>query len=344
MLMNVRRALVGAACGATMLATQLWAGPATAAELILAEPVHGVSFLPVYIAVRKGYFKEEGIDLKVTTMAGTAFVSSVLTGQAFAFMGSVDHNANAKANGRELKAVSNLVARANIYLLARSDLMPVKGEPSEYLKGKRIAVATYGRTPNNMLRYMLTKWGLEPGKDVTLIEVDSPVIPVTVGAKQADFGVSSEPFISQGVKKGIWGQPVFSAATQFGPYADTAVSVAGTSVEKNAKNVRGLVKGVMRGLIYANANPKEVLDIAKLEFPTASEEDLVASLDRAFADQIFSTDGFIPVEAWTNGEAVVRQAGILKVPVSYDEVIDMRFVRELQKELGLPQAASGARK
>lgn len=336
---NARRYITGALCGAAVLATQLWPAKSVAAELILAEPVHGVSFLPVYIAVRKGYFKEEGIDLKVTTMAGTAFVSSVLTGQAFAFMGSVDHNANAKANGRELKAVSNLVARANIYMMARSDLMPVKGPPPEFLKGKRIAVSTFGRTPNNMLRYQLTKWKLDPAKDLALVEVDSPVVVVTVGAKQADFGISAEPFITQGVKKGIWGQPVFNWANEFGPYADTAVSVAGTSVEKDAKNVRGLVKGVMRGLAFANANPKEVLAIAKLEFPTASEEDLVASLDRAFADKIFSTDGFIPVEAWTNGEAVVRQAGVLKVPVSYNEVIDMRFVRELQKELGLPQTA-----
>jgi NitT/TauT family transport system substrate-binding protein len=78
-----------------------------------------------------------------------------------------------------------------------------------------------------------------------------------------------------------------------------------------------------------------MLAFAKTEFPTASAEDLTASLDRAFTDGIFSTDGFITKESWVTGETIVREAGILKQPVSYDEVIDMRFVDEVRKELGI---------
>ena len=39
-----------------------------ARELLLAEPVHHVGFLPVYVARHKGYFKDEGIDLKISVM------------------------------------------------------------------------------------------------------------------------------------------------------------------------------------------------------------------------------------------------------------------------------------
>jgi hypothetical protein len=38
----------------------------------------------------------------------------VISGEAFAFLGSVDHNAFASVNGKDIKAVSNLVAHANI--------------------------------------------------------------------------------------------------------------------------------------------------------------------------------------------------------------------------------------
>ncbi len=309
--------------------------PAGAEELILAEPVHGVSFLPVYVAQRQGYFKDEGIDLKLMTMSGNAFVNAVIAGQAFAFLGSVDHNAFAKVNGKELKAVSNLVAHANIYLMARADLMPVTQDVPAFLKGKRIAVPTYGRTPNNVLRYFMDKWKLEPGKDVTLVEVDSPVVPITVRAKQAEVGVSSEPFISQAEKQGIWGEPIFNAARELGPYADTAVSVRGDLIQSKPKLVRGLVKAVMRGLIYTDSHRAEMLDVARQEFPTASQADLEASLKRAFADSIFSTDGYIPEQAWATGEAVVRLARILKEPVGYDAVVDMGFVREIQGELNV---------
>jgi NitT/TauT family transport system substrate-binding protein len=312
-------------------------GRSDAEELILTEPVHGVSFLPIYVAQRKGYFKDEGIDLTITTMSGgNAFVNAALTGQAFAFIGSVDHNAFARANGKDVKAVSNLVAHANIYMMARSDLMPVTGELAAVLKGKRIAVGNYGRTPNNVLRYLLlTKWNLAPARDVTLVEVDANLIHTAVGTRQAEFGVTNEPFISIGVRQKIWGQPIFNAATEFGPYADTAVSVLGESIEKAPLRTRGLVRAVVRGLIYLNAHQDEMLAFARTEFPTASPEDLQAALSRAFADKVYSTDGFIPQEAWSTGEAVVLRAGILKRPVSYDEVVDMRFVNEVRKELGI---------
>ena len=45
--------------------------------------------------------------------------------------------------------------------------------------------------------------------------------------------------------------------------------------------------------------------------------------------------GFIPPEAWSLGEAVVRQGGVLTTDVPYDDVVDMRFVKEAQKDLKL---------
>ena len=102
-----------------------------------------------------------------------------------------------------------------------------------FLKGKRIATQTYGRTPSNVLRYFLNNWKLEPGKDVTLVEVDSHVVPATVRARQADAGTSSEPFISQAKKQGVWGDPIFNTAKELGPYADTAVSVRGDSLKES---------------------------------------------------------------------------------------------------------------
>jgi len=320
---------------ASVLGLALLATTTQARDLVLAEPVHYVGFLPVYVALKQNYFKDEGIDLKITTMAGAAMIPAVVSGDAFGLTASVDRNAQAKVGGKEVKAVVNLDARANIYLMARQDLMPVKGDLASFLKGKRIAVTAYGGTPNSMLRYLLAQWKLEPGKDVTLVEVNSQAIVLsTIAAKQADIGVSAEPFISQGAAKGIWGQPIYAAA-DLGPYADTAISVGGDSIRKEPQLVHGLVKAIMRGLIYTNEHAAEMVAFSQAEFPTASKDDLEASLKRTFADHVYSTDGFIPPEAWTLGNAVVRQGGVLKEDVSYDDVVDMRFVKEVQKELKL---------
>jgi NitT/TauT family transport system substrate-binding protein len=99
--------------------------------------------------------------------------------------------------------------------------------------------------------------------------------------------------------------------------------------------VKGFVRAVVRALIYTDTHRDEMLGFAKTEFPTASDEDLKASLSRSFADGIYSPDGFITKESWTTGEAIVRDAGILKQHVGYDEVINMRFVNEVKKELNV---------
>jgi NitT/TauT family transport system substrate-binding protein len=305
-----------------------------ARELLLAEPIHHVGFLPIYLARHKGYFKDEGIELKTAVMPSGGFINATLAGDAFAYIASVDHNAFARANGKSLIAVSNLLGHANIYMMARTDIPPMTGDLPSYLRGKRIGVGSYGGTPNNVLRYFLKKWKLDARNDVTLIEVaNSSVVPATIKAKQADLGVSSEPFITQLYKQGLWTQPIFNAGKELGPFVDTAMSVRGDMIEKDPATVKSFVKAVVRALIYTDTHRDEMLGFAKAEFPTASEEDLKASLDRAFADGIFSPDGIITPESWTTGETIVLEAGILKQHVPYDEVIDMRFVNQVLNEL-----------
>jgi NitT/TauT family transport system substrate-binding protein len=187
-----------------------------------------------------------------------------------------------------------------------------------------------------VLRYFLKKWKLDPRTDVTLIEVgNSSIVPASIKAKQADLGVSSEPFITQLYKAGLWTQPIFNAGKELGPFTDTAMTVRGDMIDKDPATVKSFVKAVVRALVYTDTHRAEMLDLAKAEFPTASEDDLKASLDRSFADGIFSPDGFITRESWTTGETIVREAGILKQHVSYDEVINMRFVNETKKELNV---------
>jgi len=66
--------------------------------------------------------------------------------------------------------------------------------------------------------------------------------------------------------------------------------------------------------------------VAKKQFPTMPLDDLSATLDRSFVDEMWSKDGMISPQAWETGKAVVMEAGILKTDVKYDEIIDMSFV------------------
>jgi NitT/TauT family transport system substrate-binding protein len=257
----------------------------------------------------------------------------VLSGQAFAFIGGPEHNAFAKAKGAELRAVVHCVDRGNVYLCAAKGQDPKDQDWSAYMKGKTIAVGPYGGTPNSIMRYLLGKWKLDAKRDVTLIEVPNSAVPAAVRSGQAVIGNSTEPMITQGIRNGLWSEPFFNVPKELGPYAYSTINVRLDSIQKEPEVVRGFVKGMVKGLKFLYANPHESAEVAKKQFPTMPLEDLKATLDRSFKDQMWSKDGMISKEAWATGSAVVREAGILKTDVKYEEIIDMSFVESVRASL-----------
>jgi NitT/TauT family transport system substrate-binding protein len=201
------------------------------------------------------------------------------------------------------------------------------------MKGKAIAVGPVGGTPNSITRYLLKKWNLDPKSDVTLLEVANSATLAVVKGKQAQVGVATEPFVTQGVKQSIWEEPFYNVPKQLGPYAYSTLNVRLDSIQKDPELVRAFVRGMVKGLKFTYASPDEASEIAKVQFPTMALEDLRATLDRSFRDEMWSKDGMISKDAWATAKSVVREAGILKSDVAYEEIIDMSFVESVRANL-----------
>ena len=315
----------------------LGAGSALAQDrkpLLVAEPTHGIGYLPLYVAIANGYFTEQGIEVKVLTVeSGSGHTTAVLTGQAFAFIGGPEHNAFAKLKGGEMRSVVNVVDRGNVYFVARKGMEPKPGQSmADYFKGKKVGVGQYSGTPNSITRYLMKKYGLDVKSDVTLMETTSAAVIATVKSGAAEIGNISEPLISRGVKEGLWGEPFLNIPKELGPYAYSTLNVRLESIQKQPDDVQKFVNGVVKGLKFVYAKPAEATKIAKKEFPTMAEEDLVATLDRTFKDELWSKDGSISQASWDTASAVVREAGILKQDVKYDEIIDNRFLAAVKAD------------
>ena len=297
--------------------------------LVVAEPVHSTGYLPLYVAIQKGFFAEENLDVKILTVeSGAGHTNAVLAGQAFAFIGGPEHNAFAKIKGGELRAVVNVVDRGNVYYVAKTGTEPKPGESmASFFKGKSIAVTFFGGTPNSITRYLLGQWKLDPKSDVTLKEMTNGAILAAVKAGAAQIGVTTEPVLTRGVKEGIWSEPIVNVPKELGPYAYSTLNIRQASIKSEPDVVARFVRGVVKGLKFTDSNHDEALAVAKKEFPTMSLDDLKATIDRSFADEMWSKDGMVSAKSWNTGESVVLGAGILKQPVPYGDIIDMQFVK-----------------
>jgi NitT/TauT family transport system substrate-binding protein len=330
-----RRKFLGttAAAGAALVASP-YIARAAKHELLVAEPVHSTGYLPMYIAMAKDYFAEADINVKIVTIeTGAGHTNAVLSGQAFAFIGGPEHNAFAKAKGAELRCVVNCVDRGNVYFCAEKGLAPNGRDFASFVKGKSLATGAFGGTPNSITRYLLKKWGLDAKNDVTLVETANSAILAAVKGKRAQLGCSTEPFITQGINQNIWSEPFFNVPKELGPYSYSTINVRLDSIQKEPEVVRGFVRGMVKALKFLYANPAESAEIAKKQFPTMPLDDMKATLDRSFADEMWSKDGMVSRAAWDTGKAVVMEAGILKTDVKYEEIFDMSFVESVRASL-----------
>ncbi|MCM3032283.1 ABC transporter substrate-binding protein [Niallia sp. MER 6] len=302
-------------------------------KIVIAEPVHLIGYLPLYLAIQEGYFEEEGLEVEVITATGGAHVTSLVSGDAWGNIAGPDSNQMANPGSSDpIQGVVNVVNRANVYLMGSSD-EPIdstnEAELASYLEGKTIAAGRYGGSPNLLTRWLLLELGLDPDKDVKLEEpADASAVVSLVESGQADIANGGEPQITEGINKGVWNEPFYSFPS-LGDYPYSVISVKKSTIENEPEVVESFVKAMLKGLKTVDEDHDLAMEALKKEFPTTSDESLKASLDRAYADQLWSKDGFISEEALAKPMDVVEKTGVYKEGYKYEELIDMQFVEKL---------------
>ena len=327
--MNMKRLF----CLLTVLALMLGCAAASAEglrSLTVTEPVHLIGYLPLYTAIHEGYFAEEGLDVTVVQATGGAHVTAVVSGDAFAVIGGVDSNCLAnQGNSDPVTAIVNCVNRANVYLFARKGLAPASDSNEDmaaFLKGKTIIAGRYGGSPNLLTRYLLRQVGLDPDKDVTLIEnADESTVTAMLQHGQGDIGNGGEPQISEGITADIWEEP-FVKFPDLGDYSYSVIGVRRSTIEKDPETCRAFVRAMLKALKAVQENHELAARILELEFPTLTPEGREAALTRAWEDHLWSVDGIITPQAVETNMAVLQSSGIFEGTWSYDDLVDMQFI------------------
>ena len=339
--------LKGILCCLTALVLAVGGGTATAEEgrkLTVSEPVHLIGYLPLYAAIHEGYFAQEGLDVTVVQATGGTHVTAVVSGDAFAVIGGVDSNCLANQGNRDpVVGIVNCVNRANVYLFARKGLAPASDSTEDmaaFLRGKKIVAGRYGGSPNLLTRYLLQQVGLDPDADVTLVEnADASTVTSMLQYGQGDIGNGGEPQIGEGITAGIWEEP-FVKFPDLGDYSYSVLGVRRSTLEQDTETCRAFVRAMMKALDAVQRDHEMAARVLEKEFPTLSAEGRQAALERAWEDQLWSPDGWISRQAVQMNMDVLENSGLFSGAWDYDELVDMRLVKELAPEVGveLPQA------
>ena len=325
---------------ALMTALLLLASPALAQaeqlrSIVVAEPVHLIGYLPLYVAIHEGYFAEEGLDVTVVQATGGAHVTAVVSGDAFAAIGGVDsYNFANQGNSDPIRAIVNCVNRANVYLFARKGLAPASDSDADmagFLRGKVIIAGRYGGSPNVLTRYLVKSVGLDPDTDVVLSEnADASTVTAMLRYGQGDIGNGGEPQISEGVTEGIFEEP-FVKFPDLGDYAYSVIGVKQSTIDNDPETCAAFVRAMLRALEAVHTDRELAERVLEIEFPTLTPEGRKAALDRAYEDALWSRDGYISRQAVDTCMEVVSISGLYEGVWDWAQMVDMQFVEDARK-------------
>src|SRR5688572_15716370 len=172
---------------------------ATLSRLRVGYPSPSASFFPLFATKEAGLLEKYGFDTEMVYVQGVQLVQVHVSGQLDLSSVSSVVYLQASVEGADLIQVASSIDNQLMKLMVH----PTIAKPED-LKGKTLAVTRFGSLTDLLVRPALKNWGLEPQKDVKLIQIGRmPDIATAISQKSVDGGVISFPTSIQAEKMNI---------------------------------------------------------------------------------------------------------------------------------------------
>lgn len=301
-------------------------------KVVLNEVAHSIFYAPMYVAIEKGYFAEEGIDIELVTGFGAdKTMTAVLTGEAdIGFMGS-ESTIYTYVGGTEDYVVNfaQLTQRAGNFLVSRE---PIENFQWNMLVGKDVLGGRAGGMPEMVFEYILNKNGIDPMADVSIDQsIDFGSTAAAFSGGQGDFTVEFEPHATTLEQKGE-GYVVASLGEDSGYVPYTSFSAKKSYLEKNKTVVQAFTNALQKGMDFVQSHtPKEIAEVIAPQFPETDMETLTAIVERYYNQDTWKDDLVFEEDAFDLLQNILDDSGVLKERVPYADLVTKEFAEEAAK-------------
>ncbi len=298
-------------------------------QVTLNEVAHSIFYAPQYVAYENGYFKEEGLDVKIVTGFGAdKTMTALISGDAdIGFMGS-EASIYQYNEGNEDYAINfaQLTQRAGNFLVGR------QAEPDfqwSNLQGKELIGGRKGGMPQMILEYVLKKNGLDPEKDVTLIQnVDFANTAGAFAGGSGDYTVEFEPNATSLEQQGT-GFVVASLGVDSGYVPYTAYCAKKSYIEKNSDVIQKFTNAIYKGQQYvATHSAEEIAKVIKPQFPETDLDTLISIVERYAKQDTFKENPLFEADSFELLQEILNEAGELTKPVDYEVLVNTEFAKK----------------
>ena len=269
-------------------------------------------YLPLSVAERKGYFKDEGLDVEIPDFAGGAkALQALVGGSADMVSGAYEHTINMAAKKQSIKAVVLQAKFSSIVLLLPKDKAAKYKGPAD-LKGLKVGVTAPGSSTNMFVNNILAKGGLKP-TDISVVGVGAGSGAVAAMEKgEIDALSNLDPVVTQLESTGKF-VPVADSRTEKGmqeiyggDYHASVIYITDEYIKKYPNTVQAVVNAMVRANRWvAKATPQEIVDLMPDAYkggnPSLYKQGLLKNMIG------YSEDGQMSMKAAQNVYKVLKQ-------------------------------------
>lgn len=291
-------------------------------KIKVAEVAHTVFYAPQYVAIEKGFFKEEGLDIELMLTPGADKVTAAVLSKDADIGFSGSEATIYVYNGGEkdyLKTFAQLTQKDGSFIVSREK---IDNFTLNDLKGKTIIGGRAGGMPEMTLEWALKQNGIDPKKDVN---IDTSVAFAAMSGAfiggSGDYVSLFEPNALQIEQQG-YGYVVASLGELGGVVPYTSYSARKTYIEKNPEIIEKFTRAIQRGLDYVKSESNEQIaqDILN-QFPDTSLNDLTKVIKRYKEINAWPDTTEFKEESWKHLQEIMMEAEQLEKEVPYKTLI-----------------------
>ncbi len=284
---------------------------------------NGSNSLPYVIAEEKGFFKAEGLNAIIIVMQNQVVVNGVVS-RNVDYGGTFSNFIGAAMSGVPVRIVMSVMEGADHYLVTSPNIKRV-----EDLKGKTFGISSFGGTPHSEAIAILKKYGMNPEKDVTFLQIggsSARYMALEGGSVQAVLLVP--PFNKLAKKHGFNELLGFNDIMSL-PIGGLAVHTQ--KMKEKPDEIVKMIRAILKGIDYIRNRKADVLAMMDSQWGV-KEADIREGIYRDILG-LYSRTGIGTDEGMKNVIRLVRETRKNAPEAAISDVADWSFAKKAQEGL-----------
>lgn len=291
----------------------------------VAEVAHTIFYAPQYVALEKGYFEDEGLEIELMLTPGADKVTSaVLSNDVdIGFCGSEAsiyvYNSD---NEDYIVSFAGLTKRDGAFLVSREKIDDFSLDD---LKGKYIIGGRRGGMPEMTFEYTLKQNNISLDSLTIDTSVDFASMAGTFISGVGDFVTLFEPSATEVEQEG-YGYVVAYIGEYAGEVPYTSYNAKKSYIDKNEETIQKFTNAINKGLEFVwNNDEEEVAKVIVNQFPDLTINELSTMIKRYKDNDAWMKNTYFTEESFNHLQDIMIEAGELQNKVPYNDLVNTTF-------------------